>query len=362
MRRSFLPLVSFAALLLASCQDPGASAGRAPAAALATVPATLGSVERLDPALDALVPADAKLEVIAQGFTWVEGPLWVPASLPGGGCLLFSDIPPNRVMKWQAGRGVSVFLAQSGYLGPIPRPGFIAPDEPGSNGLLLDAHGQLILCQHGNRQVARMDAPLTAPAPRFVALAERYQGERFNSPNDGVFHRNGDLYITDPPYGLTRKMEDPEKKLPFQGVYRIAVDGTVTLLTKVMSRPNGIAFAPDYKTLYVANSDPGRAVWMAFPVNDDGTLGEGRVFYDAGAWVGTMKGLPDGMKVDRQGNLFATGPGGVRIFSPAGRLLGSFLTGQATSNCAFGEDGRTLFITADTYVLRVRLTTTGMGF
>ena len=319
----------------------------------------IGEVERLSPALDALVSDSARFEVLAEGFAWSEGPLWIPE---GGGYVVFSDIPPNRVMKWSEESGLSVYLANSGFLGPIPRPGHIAPDEPGSNGLLLDPDGRLVLCQHGERQVGRMTAPLDAPAPRYQPIAKRYQGKRFNSPNDAVFHRNGDLYFTDPPYGLTQKMQDPTKELPFQGVYRCTRDGEVTLLTKEMTRPNGIAFSPDYRTLYVANSDPQRAVWMAFAVEDDGTLGAGRVLFDATSMVGARKGLPDGLKVDRDGNLFATGPGGVLVLTPDGRHLGTLLTGEATSNCAFGEDGRTLFVTADRFLLRVRLDTTGFGF
>ncbi len=188
-------------------------------------------------------------------------------------------------------------------------------------------------------------------------------GKRFNSPNDGVFKSNGDLYFTDPPYGLLKLNADPAKELDFNGVYRIsAADGTLTLLTKEMTFPNGIAFSPDEKTLYVANSDPKKAIWMAFPVKEDGTLGAGRVFADVTSSAATKKGLPDGMKVDAAGNLFATGPGGVLVFAPDGTHLGTFSTGEATANCGWGEDGSVLFITADMYIGRVRLTTKGKGF
>ncbi len=321
---------------------------------------TLGRIERLDPRLDAVIAPGAAMEVIANGFDWTEGPLWVRAD---GGYLLFSDIPPNRILKWQEGRGTQIYLEQSGYLGPIPRPNNVAPDEPGSNGLTLDPRGRLVLCQHGNRQVARMDAPLSKPKAKYVPIADRYEGKRLNSPNDLVYHTDGSLYFTDPPYGLTRKMEDTEKQLDFQGVYRVSKDGKLTLLTKELSRPNGIAFSPDHKTLYVANSDPQRAIWMAYDVKPDGSIANGRVFFDATSWVGPQrKGLPDGMKVDTQGHLFATGPGGVHIFDKEGKHLGTLATGEATSNCAFGEDGSTLFITADMYVLRLRLKVKGTGF
>ena len=319
---------------------------------------TLGQIERVDARLDALVPPGTKMEIIADGLDWSEGPVWVK----DGGYLLFSDIPPNHIMKWAPGRGVSVYLEKSGYGGPIPRPNAIPPDEPGSNALIVDPRGRLVLCQHGNRQVARMDAPLSDPKPKYVTVADRYAGKRLNSPNDGAYHPDGSLYFTDPPYGLTRKMEDPAKELDFQGVYRVTPDGTVILLTKELSRPNGIAFSPDHKTLYVANSDPQRAVWMAYDVKPDGSIANGRVFFDATRWVASRKGLPDGMKVDRQGNLFATGPGGVLVFDQGGHHLGTLATGEATSNCAFGEDGSTLFVTADMYVLRVRLATRGAAY
>jgi gluconolactonase len=310
---------------------------------------TLGTIERLDPRLDQIVPKDARVERIAEGFDWSEGPVWDRR----GGYLLFSDVPMNTVFRWQKGQGVSVFLKPSGYTGTAPRGG-----EPGSNGLLMDSQGRLILCQHGDRRVARLEE-----GGKFTTLADRYQGKRFNSPNDGVIKSNGDLYFTDPPYGLLGLNADPAKELDFNGVYRIShTDGTVTLLTKEMTFPNGIALSPDEKTLYVANSDPKLAIWKAFPVKDDGTLGEGRVFNEVTSSVGSKKGLPDGMKVDQSGNLFATGPGGVLIFAPDGTHLGTFATGEATANCGWGEDGTVLYIAADMYLGRIKLTTKGMGF
>jgi gluconolactonase len=211
--------------------------------------------------------------------------------------------------------------------------------------------------------MARLDAPFDHPTPNFVTIADRWDGKRFNSPNDAVYHSNGDLYFTDPPYGLEQNMEDPAREIDFQGVYRASTDGTVTLLTDQLSRPNGIAFSPDEQTLYVANSDPERAVWMAFDVQDDGTLTNGRVLLDVTNLVGDDNpGLPDGLKVDKNGNLFATGPGGVLVIAPDGTHLGTINTTQATANCAFGDDGSTLYITADMYLLRIRLSTTGVGF
>jgi gluconolactonase len=308
---------------------------------------TFGKIIRKDPRFDKLVPADAKIEKLATGFKWTEGPVWIK----DGGYLLFSDIPNNTINKWKEGEGISEYLKPSGYTGLKKRGG-----EPGSNGLLTDSKGRLILCEHGDRQVTRLEKN-----GKKTVLADKYMGKRLNSPNDAVFHSNGDLYFTDPPYGLEKVWEDPARELDFCGIYRISKDGKLTLLSKEMSRPNGIAFSLDEKTLYVANSDPKEAVWMTFPVKKDGTLGKGKIFFDANAWVSkTKKGLPDGMKIDEHGNLFATGPGGVHVFSPKGEHLGSIDTGVATANCAFGgEDGSVLYIAADTSLARIKLTTKG---
>jgi gluconolactonase len=327
-------------------------------AARADEPRTIGQIERLDPAFDALVPADAKMEIIVDGLDWCEGPLWIPSD---GGFVIFSDIPPNTIYRWDARSGKSVYLNPSGYTGTKPRGG-----EVGTNGSTLDREGRLILCQHGDRRIARMDAPLDRPEPKYETVAGKYDGKRFNSPNDATVHSNGAIYFTDPPYGLEHYQDDvskiPGKELPYQGVYRVAPDGQVTLLTKELERPNGIALSPDEKTLYVANSHGPRPIWMAFPLSEDGTLGVGRVLFDASQLSRSRRGAPDGLEVDKHGNLWATGPGGVLVLSPEGEHLGTLLTGQATSNCAFGEDGQTLYITADMYVLRIRLSTKGHGF
>jgi gluconolactonase len=307
---------------------------------------TIGDVERLDADLDTLVPLGAVIEVLAAGFDWSEGPVWLREQ----GALLFSDVPADRVYLWSEGAGHRVWLEPSGYTGETPRGG-----EPGSNGLLLDADGRLVLCQHGDRRVARLEAPLSSPMPHFSTLADRFEGRRFNSPNDAVFHSSGALYLTDPPYGLEAGVDDPARELPFSGVYRVDPDGSVALLTDELSRPNGIAFSPDERTLYVANSDPERAVWMAYDVLDNGRLGEGIVFFDATPWVPEKPGLPDGLKVDADGNLFATGPGGVLVLASDGRHLGTLRTTRPTANCAFGDDGASLYITADDLLLRVRL-------
>ena len=307
--------------------------------------ATLGKIERLDPKFDKLVPKDARMEILESGFTWTEGPVWVK----DGGYLLFSDIPRNSVFKWKEGEGVSLFLKPSGYTGNS-----YYGLEPGCNGLAINPDGRLVSCEHGDRRVSVL---YKDGGKR--TLVDNYQGKRLNSPNDVVFKSNGDMYFTDPPYGLPNRINDHRKELEFQGVYRLSTDGKLTLLTKEIKYPNGIAFSPDEKTLYVAQSDPENATWTAYEVKKDGTLGAGKIFFDSTKMVGKKKGLPDGLKVDKEGNLFATGPGGVLVFSPDGKHLGTFETGEATSNCAWGEDGSTLFITADMHIVRVKLTTKG---
>ena len=314
-------------------------------------PMTLGTIERKDPAFDKLVPKDAVIEILAEGFDWSEGPVWVKDK--DGGHLLFSDIPKNMIWKWSAKDGLKEFLKPSGYTGAEKFTG----KEPGSNGLTLDKAGKLILCQHGDRRVSRLDDG------KFTTLADKYDGKRLNSPNDLAYKSNGDLYFTDPPYGLPLIEKDPKKELDFQGVYRLDPKGKLTLLTKEMSRPNGIAFSPDEKTLYVANSDPEKAYWKAFPVKEDGTLGEGKVLFDTTEWVKAKKpGLPDGLKVDKAGNLFATGPGGVIVLDKTGKHLGTLATGVPTANCGWGDDGSTLYITADKRLVRVKTTTKGAGW
>lgn len=308
--------------------------------------ATIGFVERLDAEIDSLVPPGVQIEVLATGFDWSEGPVWVADE----SFLLFSDVPGNKIHKWSAAEGVSVWLEPSGYTGATSRGG-----EPGSNGLLLDPDGHLVLCQHGDRRVARMEAPLTTPAAEFVTLADRYDGMRFNSPNDAVFDRSGALYFTDPPYGLAEGPDDPAREMEFSGVFRVDPGGTVSLLTTELTRPNGIALSPDQTTLYVANSDPASALWMVFEISPEGSLGQGDVLFDATSMVGARPGLPDGLKVDDRGYLFATGPGGVLVLTPDGRHLGTLVTTKPTANCAFDEAKNVLYMTADDSLLRVRL-------
>jgi gluconolactonase len=306
--------------------------------------ATVGTVVRLDPGLDEIVPARAKIEKIASGFKFVEGPVWVHA-----GYLLFSDIPNNAVMKWTTDGKATTFLKPSGYNGATPS----HDAEPGSNGLTLDDQGRLTLCDQGNRRVTRLEEDGT-----ITVLADHYQGKRFSSPNDLVYKSDGSLYFTDPPYGLKGGDQDPRKELPFNGVYRLA-GGKVQLLSKELTRPNGLAFSPDEKYLYVDNSDEKRKIWMRFGVKPDGTLGYGTVFYDVTREA--EDGSPDGMKVDKKGNLYCTGPGGVWIFSPEGKHLGTLKPPETPANCNWGDaDAKTLYITAQTSLYRVRLKIPGI--
>lgn len=300
--------------------------------------------------MDALVAPRAEIELLAEGFDWSEGPVWIQS----GGYLLFSDVPANTVYRWSDAGGLTPYLRPAGYMWEDP-PG----REMGTNGLAVDPEGRLVVCDHGNRMIARID---TIDFTREVLVSE-FQGRRLNSPNDLVFRSDGALYFTDPPYGLSGLNESPAKEMPVNGVYRLRPDGRISLLTDELSFPNGIAFSPDERTLYVANSDPARPVILAFDVSDDGTLSGSRVFFDAQPLVAEgRRGLPDGMAVDQAGNLFATGPGGVLVIDPNGEHLGTISTGELVANVAFGDDGRTLYLTSDRLLARVRLETTGLGF
>lgn len=308
--------------------------------------ASFGTIERLDPSLNEIIAEDADIQVIAEGHTWTEGPLWVPVH----NMLLFSDIPPNKVFKWTEAGGVEEYLFPSGYTGTEPS----GRAEPGSNGLILRNDGRLVLCQHGDRCLAVMDAPLDQPEPKYIALVSSYDGKKLNSPNDAIFDRASNLWFTDPPYGLP-KVDDPTKELPFQGVFKATPDGEVLLLTDTITRPNGIALTPDEQTLVIANSDPQKAAWYAYDVTPEGNISNGRILYDATEEAKTSPGLPDGLKFDKEGNLFASGPGGVWIFNPNGKLIGKIRLSDPASNCAFTPDDKVLFITNDDRVLRVRL-------
>ncbi len=306
-----------------------------------------GHIDRLDPEIDEILPPGARPEILAEGFNWSEGPLWLPELQS----VIFSDVPENKIYRWSEKGGLEIYLEPSGYTGAVPRGG-----ESGSNGLLLDREGRLVLCQHGDRRVARMTAPPDDPAPDFETIAGRWEGKRFNSPNDAVFSSDGTLFFTDPAYGLEKRYNDPAREMDFTGVFRVDPGGEVTLVTDHLSAPNGIGLSPDEKHLYVANSGGGKnSYWMIYDISENGHIANGRKFYDAAAAADTLRGAPDGLVVRDDGIIFATGPGGVWIFKPTGKPLGIIRTGQATSNCTLDRSSRYLYMTADMFLMRIRL-------
>ena len=338
----------YVSLFLMGCTDAAAPAADTQAGNVQTTSKPAQRIEIINSEALTVLDSSAAIETIAGGFGWTEGPLPLNDST-----ILFSDIPNNRVCIWKEGDSARVFLEPSGYTGTA---GTVKGEkEPGSNALLLSPQGELVLLQHGDRRIATMKAPLNQPAAVFSPLVDRFEGKRLNSPNDGVYHPNGDLYFTDPPYGLDKRIDDPAKELDFQGVYRLKTNGQLDLLTKELKFPNGITLSPDGRYLYVASSDPGNMVWMQYALDEKGGIKSKRVFYAAHEYEGKEKGAPDGMKMNKKGYLFASGPEGLWIFNPAGTLIARIYTGQLTSNCAFSPDQQTLYLTCDDYIMRVRL-------
>lgn len=307
---------------------------------------TTGTIERTDPSLDSVLDKDAIVEIITEGFQWSEGPLWVESQK----MLLFSDVPRDTIYKWTEEKGKEVYLTPSGYTDSIPRGG-----EMGSNGLALDKDDHLVLCQCGNRQIALMDAPFDKPAPKYIGLAKNYNGKKLNSPNDLIVSNKGDIFFTDPPYGLeTQNDDDPKKETPWNGVYKVKTNGEVILLVDSIPRPNGIAFLPGEKQLIIACSDPAKPYWYIYDVNGD-SLTNGKIFYSTANERKGLKGLPDGLKVDSKGIIFASGPGGIWIFNSDTKLLGKIILDEAASNVALSTDEKTLYVTNDMQVLRIKL-------
>jgi gluconolactonase len=356
-------ILSVSGMVAFAMKSPVASdsqvAKSAEGSAAKTSSTSVAKIERLDPALDMIVSAQPALERVATGFTWTEGPVWVPA-----GYLLFADIPSNSIRKWTPGGGVSIFLQPSGYKGSTAYGG----PEPGSNGMTLDRAGRLTVAGHAQQDVWRMER--IDPKAPVTILADTYQGKRLNSPNDLVYKSDGSLYFTDPPYGLrTQKDDDPAKQLQVNGVYRIPGAANVKpgaeplraqlrLLVKDLPRPNGIAFSPDERYLYVNNSEP-KKLWMRYTVRADGTLTDGKLFCDATS--DPRPGAPDGMKVDMRGNLYSAGPGGVWIFSPEGKHLGTIDIPEKVGNVAWGgADYKTLYVAASSSIYRISLKVAGV--
>ncbi|WP_318308595.1 SMP-30/gluconolactonase/LRE family protein [Flagellimonas crocea] len=296
------------------------------------------------------VDKSTEIEVLAEGFKWSEGPVWVRE----GGFLLFSDAPQNTIFKWKDGEGISVFLEPSGYTGILPY-----SREPGSNGLIINKDGELVACEHGDRRISRM--PLSQGGK--VTVADTWQGKRFNSPNDIVQASNGTYYFTDPPYGLPEQENSASREIEAFGVYKIDSNGKVDMVVSNLKRPNGVALSPDEKILYVNQSDSKAPYIMAYKIQQDGSLDEGRIFFDASSLQESgLKGSLDGLKVAQDGTLFSTGPGGVLVITPKGKLLGRIATGQPTANCAWGEDGSVLYMTANNYLMKIQTKTKGTGF
>jgi gluconolactonase len=300
------------------------------------------SIISLDPAFGKLVAGDARVEKVAGGFTFTEGPLWRPS-----GALWFSDVVGNVVRQWSPDGRVIELLRPGGYDGNhLPAGGFVGP-----NGMTAGPNGEVLLCQHGNRRIVRIGSDM-----RVTTLVDSCEGRKLNAPNDLVFRSDGTLFFTDPPYGLPRQDDDPSKELPFNGVFKLR-DGRLDVIVKDLARPNGIALSPDEKTLYVSNSDEKRCIWMRYDLAADGDVSNGRVFFDATA--GKAAGVPDGMKIDVLGNIWATGPSAVMVFSPDGRHLGTITPPEDPANCGWGDDGRSLYITAETGLYRIRTSVTG---
>ena len=303
-------------------------------------------LEQISPEFSTIVSKTAKAKILADGFSWSEGPLWVESHK----MFLFSDVKKNIIYKWTQEKGKEVYLSPAGYTGKTPRGG-----ELGSNGLCLNPKGQLVICQDGDRVVSIMDAPLNKPQPKFIRIASSYNGKKFDSPNDLAVLSNGDIYFTDPPYGLEGNVKDPLKEAPYQGLYRIAKNGKITLLTDTLTRPNGIAFFPGGKTVLISNSDDGKANWYIYDLDNHGLFTHGRIFYSANTATKTAAGMPDGLKIDRRGTVFATGPGGIWIFNSTGKLLGKILVNDLASNCSLSGDEKTLYVTSNHRVLKIAL-------
>ena len=309
----------------------------------------IGKIELYDSSAANIIDSNAVIEVIGRNYKWSEGPVWVAAKK----MLLFSAVLENKIYKWDGRDSPVVYLSPSGYTDTAFRDG-----ENGSNGLALDKDGNLLLCQSGNRQVVRLNSPLETPKPEFTVLAPNYQGKKFNSPNDLVADRRNNIYFTDPIYGLPKRADDPTRELNFEGVYKISSDGKLLLLIDSISRPNGIALSPDEKILYVGSSDDRHTRWYAYHLDGNGNIQSGGVLLDGTAMKekATAKQGADGFKVDKYGNIFGSGPDGVNIISPSGKLLGLIrVYHRPTSNCAFNETKDVLYITADDVVLRVRI-------
>jgi len=343
MKKTLLPAVLCYIIVSSGCNTPGA---KAPEIVGDT---GIGKIVLYDDAAASLVDSNAVIEVIGRNYQWSEGPVWVADKQ----MLLFSDVIANTVFKWNGKDTPVAYLTPSGYTDTARRDG-----ENGSNGLTLDKEGRLLLCQSGNRQVVRMNAPLDSPKPAFTVLSAGYKGKKFNSPNDLVTDSKGNIYFTDPIYGLPGHDKDPGRELTFEGVYKVSPKGETLLLIDSISRPNGIALSPDEKILYVGSSDDAHTRWYAYHLDTAGNIVDGGILLDGTDLKvrATVKQGADGFKIDQHGNIFSSGPDGINIISPSGKLLALIkVNGRPASNCAFNETKDVLYITADDELLRVKL-------
>lgn len=337
----FLLSISFSMLLLVSCKsDPKADTSEK-----SSVDPLLEQfkIEIYDSVALALIDSTATFEILAEGFYWSEGPLWVDELE----AVLFSDVPANKIYKWNENDSLSIFLESAGHSGEANK-----NSDKGPNGLILDTENNLLICQHGDRRIARLDADLKNPQVQFVTLADTYEGKKFNSPNDMVMDRAGNIYFTDPPYGQTGNKTG---EIGINGVYKVSANNEVSLLVDSLNWPNGIGLSLDQKTLYINHSDPQKPVLYRYDIAEDGTLKNGKILFDFTTLAKNSKGLPDGLKIHKSGNIFATGPGGVHIISPKGKHLAAIKTGKATANCAFDTDQKYLYTTTTDLLMRVRL-------
>jgi gluconolactonase len=308
-------------------------------------------IDRWDPAMDAIVPKDWKVEKLAEGFGWAEGPIWVRK----GRYLLFTDVPGNKMWKWSEKGGLEKFLDPSGAANPDPA----VWREAGANGIAIYDRKSIVFADTGSRVIQKLDLR----SKKKTALASTFEGKKFSSPNDVAKTRAGVLFFTDPPYGFKKFDAAPEKEQPFNGVYRMGKDGTVSVVEKELHRPNGVALSPDERTLYVTQSEPSKAIVMAYSLDEAGNVTGKKLFHDFTDLVSAAApGLPDGLTVASDGTVFTSGPGGILVLSKDGKRLGRISDGKATANCKFGDDGRTLYLTSHSMLARIRLNVTGQGF
>ena len=302
----------------------------------------IGSVERLSPEIDNLIEKSAKIEILADGFEWSEGPVWSSQL----NSVLFSDVPENVIYSWNEDKGLGTFTRPIGYSGKVPN-----LKKAGTNGLTIDADGNLIICMHGDRKITRLEK---LNINRKVTLVNSFDGNLLNSPNDLVYDSKGNLYFTDPPYGLLEGDNDKLKEIEFNGVYKVSPNGDIEVLVKNLTRPNGISISNDEKILYVANSDKNNPVIMQYDLSEEGAKNPS-IFFDGRELTKKDIGLFDGLKVHPTGNVFATGPGGVLVIKENGDHIGTIRTEVRTANCAFDENFQYLYMTSDMFLTRIKL-------